>query len=172
MAFWACFKKAKRAKKGQNFYFLSNWNGTSFKMQISKNVNTNLSSDLSKILWVLNLTSFSRSQRSKFKISPSGCTFRYYWTQRAVIWCDDVSRPSLCLHQISVQSDSKNSHKGALVKCKNTISEIMMIARVTKFSLCVSNAVTSHVLHMSVFTDFSRSQIGQSQKIKLGPSSH
>ena len=86
--------------------------------------------------------------------------------------CDDVSRPSLCLHQISVQSDPKNGHQAALVKCKSTISEEMMTARVTKFSVCVSNAVTSHVLLMSVFTDFSRPQIGQSQKVDLGPSSH
>ena len=52
-----------------------------------------------------------------------------------------------------------------------SISEVMMIARVTKFSLCISNAVTSHVLLMSVFTDFSRPQTGQSQKVELGPSS-
>ena len=33
-----------------------------------------------------------------------------------------------------------------------------MIARVMKFLVSVSNEVTSHVLHLSVFTDFSRSQ--------------
>ena len=86
--------------------------------------------------------------------------------------CDDVSRPSPSRHQILAQSDSKNGHQAALVKCKSSIiSEEMMIAWVTKFSLSVSNAVTSHVLLMSVFTDFSRPQIGQSQKVELGPSS-
>ena len=85
-------------------------------------------------MWVLNLTFFSRSQRSKFKISPSGRTFCYYWTWRAVVWCDDVSRPLLYYTKFWSDRIPSGDH-GALVKSKSTISWVMVIALVTKFSL-------------------------------------
>ena len=68
------------------------------------------------ILRVLDLTYISRSQRSKFEISASGGTFRYYLAQDAVTWCADVLRYPVCVRQISVRSDSKYGRQGALVK--------------------------------------------------------
>ena len=104
------------------------------------------------------LTYFSRSQGSKFNILLSGGKFRYYLTESAVIWCDDVSRHSLYLRQISIRLDSNYDRQGTLVKCKSSVSEILMISMVINLSLYVNLMRFHHIiLHTSVFTDLSRS---------------
>jgi hypothetical protein len=120
----------------------------------------------SHITQVLDLTSFSKSQRSKFKTSPPGGTFRCCLTQRAIIWCDDVSRQPLCVCQILARSDSKfGRQEGISQKRTSAISEVTM--RVGIFTVSVFSGDTSHIVHMYHLTYFSRSQRSKMRKFNF-----
>ena len=67
----------------------------------------------SHILRVLDLTLFSRSQRSKFEISPPFDLLCCYLSQKAVIWYDGVSKYPLQKRQVSAISDVKFGHQVA-----------------------------------------------------------
>jgi hypothetical protein len=70
----------------------------------------------SHITRVLDLTYFSRLQRSKFETKYEVDVFCYYLTWKVLTWHDHVSRHHLRFYQISAQSDFKYGHEVAILE--------------------------------------------------------
>ena len=118
-------------------------------------------------MWVFDLTYFLRSQRSKLKILPLSGIFPYCLTERAVgvgIY--------LGTHYIysKFQSDLTPNLAigGIVIKCKSTISEVLMIAIESQTSLYVY-LMRLHQMYTHLFSLTFHGHRGQSQKIEPGP---